>query len=442
MKTIRISAIVIIIFGLLMGYLVFTKGSFRLGLDLSGGTHLLYKADVTGIEEAEIKSLMSALRDVIERRVNLFGVSEPIVQVEEGGLFSSGEQRLIVELPGVTDIEEAVNLIGKTPLLEFKLPVGNFAELIENENVNPEDLFIATGLTGRLVKSASLQFNQAGGGPGGVGLAEPVVILEFNKEGAELFAEITRANIGREMAIFLDGELKSAPVIQQEIVGGTAQISGNFEAEEARDLVRDLNFGALPLPIELSSTQSIGPTLGAEVLAKGVSAGLWGIVLVALFLVLWYRLPGIAAVLSLTIYIILMLAIFKLIPVTLTAAGIAGFILSIGMAVDANILIFERVKEEIIERERGGGKSLEQSIRVGFSRAWLSIRDSNISSILTAIILFWFGTSLVKGFALTFGLGVLISMITAISISRTFLLAIAKEDTDNYMKFFGSGLGK
>jgi protein-export membrane protein SecD len=432
MTKIKIFAVIILILGLLVGFFVFSTESnpdsnfhFKLGLDLSGGTHLLYTADVSDIETSEVRELMGALRDVIERRVNLFGVSEPIVQVEEGGIFNSGEERLIIELPGVTDIEEAIGLIGKTPLLEFKLPRTD-VEITEDTLI--EDVFISTGLTGRMVKRANLQFEQ---GSGGVGLSEPVVILQFNKEGEKLFARLTRENIGREMAIFLDGELKSAPVIQQEILGGSAQISGNFTPEEARTLVRDLNFGALPVPIELSSTQSIGPTLGAEVLSKGVRAGLWGILLISLFLILWYRLPGFLASLSLTIYVILMLTIFKLIPVTLTAAGIAGFILSIGMAVDANILIFERIKEEL------GGKTLEESIRTGFARAWLSIRDSNISSIITAIILFWFGTSLVKGFALTFGLGVLISMITAITISRTLLLSVGSE---KYLKLFNSGV--
>lgn len=432
MTKIRIFAVIILIFGLLVGFFVFSTERnpdsnfhFKLGLDLSGGTHLLYTADVSDIEASEVKELMGALRDVIERRVNLFGVSEPIVQVEEGGLFNSGEERLIIELPGVTNIEEAINLIGKTPLLEFKL-VRRDIEITEDTPI--EDVFISTGLTGRMVKKANLEFRQ---GNGGVGLSEPIVILQFNKEGEELFAQLTRENIGREMAIFLDGELKSAPVIQQEILGGSAQISGNFTPEEARTLVRDLNFGALPVPIKLSSTQSIGPTLGAEVLSKGVRAGLWGILLISLFLILWYRLPGLLASISLTIYVILMLSIFKLIPVTLTAAGIAGFILSIGMAVDANILIFERIKEEL------GGKPLEESIRTGFARAWLSIRDSNISSIITAIILFWFGTSLVKGFALTFGLGVLISMITAITISRTLLLSAGSE---KYLKLFKSGM--
>lgn len=293
---IRIFAVAILILGLFVGFFVFsTEGNpdsnfhFKLGLDLSGGTHLLYTADVSDIEGSEVKELMGALRDVIERRVNLFGVSEPIVQVEEGGIFNSGEERLIVELPGVTDIEEAISLIGKTPLLEFKLPRKDL-EITEDTAI--EDIFVSTGLTGRMVKRANLQFQQ---GDGGVGLSEPVVVLEFNKEGEELFARLTRENIGREMAIFLDGELKSAPIIQQEILGGSAQISGDFTPEEARTLVRDLNFGALPVPIELSTTQSIGPTLGAEVLSKGVRAGIWGILLISLFLILWYRLPGLLA---------------------------------------------------------------------------------------------------------------------------------------------------
>ncbi|MDP6119603.1 MAG: protein translocase subunit SecD [Candidatus Pacebacteria bacterium] len=424
MTALRITAILILIIGVFIGYLALTKDSFKLGLDLSGGTHLAYKADTSEVGRTEVKDLMNALRDVIERRVNLFGVGEPVVQVEEGGLFGNvNDQRLIVELPGVTDVEEAINLIGKTPLLEFRLVKDGESLLAQDPEASVEDILIPTGLTGRMVKRATLQFGQDGLGRTGSALNSPSIGLEFNKDGAELFQKITGENVGEPLAIILDGEVISAPNINTEISGGNAVITGQFTPEEAKELVRDLNFGALPLAIELISTQSIGPSLGAQTVEAGIKAGIWGIILVALFLLLWYRASGLVAILSLSIYIVLMLAIFKLIPVTLTAAGIAGFILSIGMAVDANILIFERMKEELEE----GTPSMEEAVRNGFSRAWLSIRDSNISSIITAIILFWFGTSLVKGFALTFGLGVIVSMITAISISRTFLLAVVPE---------------
>jgi preprotein translocase subunit SecD len=433
MTPLRLSAILIFMAGILVGYLALFNGSFKLGLDLSGGTHLAYRADITEVEKTDIKNSMNALRDVIERRVNIFGVGEPIVQVEEGGLIgSSKEQRLIVELPGVNDVNEAIRLIGRTPLLEFKLIDQDIVLSNSEGEIPEEDPLISTGLTGRMVKKATLEFSQGGGQSGGVGLSEPVVALQFNEEGKELFQKITGENIGEPLAIILDDVIISAPIINAEISGGSAIITGNFTPEEGRELVRDLNFGALPVPIELIGTQSIGPSLGHETVETGINAGLWGLIFVMGFLIFWYRLPGVVAVLSLSIYIIVMLGLFKLIPVTLTAAGIAGFIMSIGMAVDANILIFERVKEEIDE----GTPEMSEAIKNGFSRAWLSIRDSNISSIITAVILFWFGTSLVKGFALTFGIGILVSMFTAISISRTFLLAVAPE---KFNKAFGIG---
>ena len=230
----------------------------------------------------------------------------------------------------------------------------------------------------------------------------------------------------------------SAPVIREPIAGGTATISGGFTPDEARLLVRDLNFGALPLPIELISTQTIGASIGEVALQRGVTAGMYGLLFVALFLLLWYRLPGLVAVVALGIYIAIMLSIFKIIPVTLTAAGIAGFILTIGMAVDANILIFERMKEELKI-----GKDTQEAVKDGFARAWLDIRDGNISSIITAIILFWFGTSLVKGFALVFGIGIIASMLTAITVTRTFLYALGKYENKGFVKaLFGRGFSK
>jgi preprotein translocase subunit SecD len=245
------------------------------------------------------------------------------------------------------------------------------------------------------------------------------VRVDFNAEGAKLFADITGNNVGREVAIFLDGTIVSAPVVQEKIADGTAIISGSFTADQAKELVRNLNLGALPVPITLVSTQSIGATLGDEALHAGVVAGIVGFLALALFMLLWYRIPGLVAVVSLVIYVVLMLVLFKLIPVVLTAAGIAGFILSVGLAVDANILIAERIKEEL-----ANGKKLDAAIREGFARAWLAIRDSNIAHIIAGVILFWFGTSLIKGFALVFGLGVVVSMFSAITISRTFLLAL------------------
>ena len=373
---------------------------------------------------------MTALRDVIERRVNMFGVSEPLVQVEEGGVLGSGrEERLIVELPGVTDVKDAVAMIGQTPLLEFKL-ANEFPGLSEEElqQKTIDEVFSPTGLTGQYLKRATLTFDPNTG--------EPQVTIDFNSEGKKMFGDITRDNIGRVVAIFLDGVPISTPVIREVILEGTAQISGNFKIDEARTLVRNLNYGALPMPISLVSTETIGPSLGTAAVNAGLKAGLWSFVIIAIFLIVWYRLPGLLASIALLIYVILNLAIFKLIPVTLTAAGIAGFVLSLGMAVDANILIFERMKEELKM-----GRTLEDAMKEGFARAWLSIRDSNLSSIITATILYFFATTnIIKGFALVFGIGVLTSMFTAITASRTLLLAMRLKDSKLSRFLFTSGI--
>ena len=413
------------------------KYAFKLGLDLNGGTALTYRADVTKVKSGDIGGAMSSLRDVIERRVNMFGVSEPVVQVENPGIISGNvEHRLSVELPGVTDIGQAVSLIGKTPQLDFRLvrpEAQNFTET-ELQTKTVDEIFVQTGLDGQYLEKAQLQFTSSGSGQIA---GEPIVAITLNGEGKDLFAKITRENKGKILAIFLDGQMISSPVINDEITDGQAIISGGFSGEEAKALVRDLNYGALPVPIELVSTQSIGASLGEDAKTSGVKAGIIGMGLVALFLVFWYRLPGLVASVSLLGYVVLSLAVFKLIPVTFTAAGIAGFILSIGMAVDANVLIFERMKEELRK-----GKSIHDALHEGFSRAWLSIRDSNISSIITAIILFWLGTSAIKGFALTLGIGVMVSMFTAITTSRTFLFAIAPNNSHSKLtKFlFGNGL--
>ena len=400
------------------------------GLDLAGGTHLLYKADTSNLSEVERKESLVSLREVIERRTNLFGVAEPLVQIEESSFVAAErEDRLIVELPGVTDLSEAVRIIGETPLLEFRIE--DETKILETL---PEDRYLAVGLTGRFIQSAELVF--AGGAHGGGLSNEPIVLVHFNQEGSELFEQVTRDNVGQELAIFLDGTVISAPVIREAIAGGTAQISGGFTPEEARSLVRDLNFGALPVPIELISTQSIGPSLGQAILEDGVIAGIFGMLLIGVFMVLWYRLPGVIAFMALIFYIAFMLLVMKLIPITLTAAGIAGLILSLGMAVDANVLIFERMKEEI-----ENGKGMKDAVRNGFSRAWLPIRDGNISSLIAAVILFWFGTSIIEGFALVFALGVLLSMFSAITVTRLVLLAIAPKEGGKVSRFlFSSGI--
>jgi len=432
-KHIIISLALIVAFALLGYFVVRGNGvgerfPFRFGLDLVGGTELVYRADTSNV--AEISDAMESLKEVIERRINIFGVSEPLVQTESAGLVSGNrEERLIVELPGVTDIERAVALIGETPILEFRLAREDSQKILEkNPDATVDEVFKKADLTGRYLSKARVEFDQTSGAP--------LVSLEFDKEGGDLFAKITRENKGQILAIVLDGSILSAPVIVDEISNGRAQITGSFTPTEAKDLVRNLNYGALPVPIELATSKTIGATLGGQALQAGVKAGVIGFVFLMIFMVLWYRLPGLIASLALIMYAILSLAIFKLIPVTLTAAGLAGFILSIGMAVDANILIFERTKEELKK-----GKDIYDAVREGFVRAWLSIRDSNISSIITAFILFWLGTSAVKGFALTLGIGVLVSMFTAITISRTLLLATTIGKMTPIKKFlFSNGI--
>lgn len=433
----RLAALAILLAGAGIAYMVFSAQTggwrpFKLGLDLSGGTQLVYRADLSQIPASEAADSMEALRDTIERRVNLFGVSEPLVQTETAGtLTGSPEQRLLIELPGVTDTQRAIELIGQTPVLEFRMvkPGVDLSTASASSSVN--DLFEPSAITGKELSSAQLQFQGQGN------LAqEPVVVLHFNAEGAQRFADLTRANVGRVFGIFLDGAAISTPVIREAIPNGTAVISGGFSAQQAKDLARNLNYGALPVPISLLSTQSVSGTLGAEAVQDGIMAGLWGLAAVVIFMLVWYRLPGLIAALALIIYAFVSLALFQLVPVTLTAAGIAAFILSVGMAVDANVLIFERVKEEL-----RSGKHIDEALHDGFGRAWPSIRDSNISSMITAVILFWFGTSLIKGFALVFGLGVLVSMLTAITISRTLLFALgihAKTKLTHFL--FSSGL--
>lgn len=434
----RFFTIILLLVGSLVGYfsgytfLYPDKDTFfnyRLGLDLQGGVHLVYKADTSSIKSAEISESMEGLRDVIERRVNMFGVAEPIIQIER----QKDEMRLIVELAGVTNVADAIKMIGETPYLEFKKETPEEIrkkaqeEYKEGDVVDDSLYYEATELTGRYLKKATLEFDQT--------TFEPIIGLEFTKEGRDIFAEITRNNIGKTIAIYLDGVAITAPRVNEEITGGKAQISGQFTAKEAKALVRNLNAGALPIPIELIFQQSIGASLGGDALERGIRAGIYGVVLVAIFLILWYRALGFAAVVALSIYIAILLAIFKLMPITLTAAGIAGFILSIGVAVDANILIFERFKEEA-----QSGKNIKYALREGFKRGWTSIRDSNLSSLITATILYWFSTSLVKGFALTLGIGIVVSLLSALFITRTFLFAISIKKTSLLSSFlFGSG---
>ncbi len=432
----RVWAVGALLCGVLLGYFVYTTEAiptsryhFKLGLDLAGGTELVYKADMSGTPAGERAGALSALQGVIDRRVNLFGVAEPIVQTEQASALSgTTEDRLIVDLPGVTDIDAAVKALGQTPTLEFKLATTS------KVGTTTGTVFTATGLTGRYLSNATLQF----GSGATAGLAAPQILLNFDAEGAKLFEKLTRENVGGTLAIFLDGEPISTPVIQEPIAGGTAVISGRFTAVEARDLVRNLNFGALPVPITLESSSAVGPTLGAAAIAAGVTAALVGFVIVALFMIGWYRLPGVIAVVALAEYLVLMLAVIKVIPVTLTASGIAGLIISLGMAVDANVLIFERTKEEL-----RSGKAPREAVAVGFARAWTAIRDGHLTMIISGVILFWLGTSIVQGFALVFVLGVLASFISAVSVSRVYLMALVPEErTGLWRLLLSSGVRK
>lgn len=373
----------------------FKENPFRLGLDLLGGAHLTYQADLDSISESGRTEAISGIRDVIERRVNLFGVAEPVVQV-------SGKNRLIVELAGIKDVNQAIKLIGETPYLDFRELKGEY-----NDKTTFGD-FSITQLNGKFLQKSNLGFDQTTG--------KPIIELSFNDEGAKIFEELTGRNINKPLGIFLDGAPLSLPIVQNKISGGKAVINGKFTVQEAKNLVQRLNAGALPVPIKLISQKTVEASLGQESLKSSLVSGLYAFLFVGLFMIVWYRLPGIVAILALLVYTAFVLALFKLIPVTLTLSGIAGFILSVGMAVDANILIFARMREEF-----RSGKSFDSAVKEGPLRAWPSIRDSNISTLLTCLVLYLFTTSVVKGFALTLVVGVIISMFTAIYVSRLLL---------------------
>ncbi len=413
----------------------FKEVDFQLGLDLQGGAHLLYQADLTGVPDAEVGDRMRALRDLIERRVDNFGIGEPVVQVKG--------DRLIVELPGIDDQEEAINQIGETPFLEFKIEssvekleqisekrneIGeylekSFAEInlvedfeklqeVENWELAFEEGFDSFGLTGRFLVNAQVNIHQMTG--------QPLVSLSFDNEGAKILQEITKENIGKAIATYLDNEIIQIATIQEEVPGGQAQISGNLTLEESRNLVRDLKIGALPVPIHLISQQSVGPALGQESLSRSITAGIFGLLAVMVFMIVYYKMFGVLASVSLLIYVVLVLFFFKLISVTLTLSGIAGFILSVGMAIDANILIFSRIREELKDQ-----KSFEKAVAEGFLRAWPSIRDGNLTTILVAFILFFVSTSFVQGFATVLIFGILISIFTAMVITKSLILCFS-----------------
>ena len=520
------------------------EAPWKLGLDLLGGTHLEYEADMSGIPSGQRDDALAGVRDVIERRINAFGVAEPLVQTERDG----SHYRIIVELAGIKDVNQAIKMIGETPTLDFRTQAvapapgattltapaltpamiaynatakkkadmvnklalakgADFAALAKQysedpgskdkggdlgyftkdqmvapfadavfalkvgeitkvpvlsqfgyhiikktgdktvngvEQVSASHILIATQsppappvdqtpgwtvtqLSGKDLSRAAVIFDPQSG--------EPTVQLTWNAEGQKLFGDITGANVGKPLGIFLDGQLISAPTVQAKITGGTAVISGNFTLDETKTLARRLNAGALPVPISLITQQTVDATLGSASLTRSLFAGIIGFLAVVLFMLLIYRLPGLMAAFALSVYTALTLGVFKLLGVTMTLAGIAGFILSIGMAVDANVLIFERVKEEI-RNNRTMGEALSE----GFKRAWNSIRDSNISSLITCAILIWFGTSTVRGFAITLAIGILLSMFTAIIVTRNFIRSAIGERVSRHLWLIGSHL--
>ena len=364
----------------------------KFGLDLIGGSKLVLQAQPTADVPKITPDVMDSLLYSIENRVNALGVSETVVQ-------KIGTDRLLIEIPNISDPQKAKDYLGKTANLEFKKQIKGF---------NGEETWVSTGVSGKDLKTSYLGTDQTG--------KEWHINFVLNDKRAKKFGKLTSTMVGKPLGIFFDNELVSSPVVNTPITGGEGYISGSFSKEEAQNMVNLLNAGALPVPAVIIEENTVGPTLGIDSLHKSEIAGLVGIGLVMLFMVVYYRVPGFIANIALTVYALLIFAIFKLIPVTLTLAGIAGFILSIGMAVDANILIFERTKEELRI-----GRTLFAAINAGFERAFTSIFDSNMTTIITCSILYMFGTSIVKGFALTLAIGVLVSMFTAITVTKNFM---------------------
>jgi preprotein translocase subunit SecD len=417
------------------------------GLDLQGGLRVLLEADLPS--DVEVTSdQMDTSREIIENRVNGLGVTEPVIQV-------AGNRRILVELPGIGDPEEAVATIKETGLLEF-VDMGYIASqdiaildgqiiktdfetsqdevgegLDSEQTEDPSDPLARvykTVMTGAILEDAGVTRSQTG---------QLSVGFTLTDEGSDIFGTYTSEHVGQFLAIVLDKRVISIPRIESGITTGQGSISGTFTYEEANNLAIQLRYGALPIPLKVVESKSVGPTLGQDSLEKSTIAGVIGLVVVMLFMAFYYRLPGVVADIALLVYATITFALFKTIPVTLTLPGIAGFVLSIGVAVDANVLIFERMKEEL-----RSGRTLQQAIDLGFSRAWPSIRDSNLSTLITCAILIWFGNtfgaSIVKGFAITLGMGVLASMFSAITVTRTFLhLVLDRVKLTEHPRWFG-----
>jgi preprotein translocase subunit SecD len=397
----------------------FGRQGLTLGLDLKGGAYLVYEADLSKKDAAQtVDQVMTSVLSKIERRANAFGVKEPIIQRQ-------GENRILVQLPGEKNVDEAKKLIGQVALLEFKETTSDASGQPQKDDKGEILWNIARGtgsggqekdLTGKYLKPNSRVVLKPN-------TNEPEVAFEWNDEGAVLFEQITKRNINKPLGIFLDNQLISYPTVRA-VIKSSGIIEG-MDMKEAQNLSIQLNSGSLDVPLTVIQEQSVDATLGADSIKKSVVAGAIGLLLVILFMLLYYRMAGVVAALALIIYGIIITAIFKLVPVTLTMAGIAAAVVSVGMAVDANILIFERTKEEL-----RAGRTLGAAVDAGFNRAWLAIRDSNVTTFIACIVLYWFGDTfgafMVKGFALTLFIGVALSMFTAITVSRLFLVMIVR----------------
>jgi preprotein translocase subunit SecD len=400
----------------------------RLGLDLVGGVQALLEADLPEGTAIEAEKMSTATR-IVENRVNGLGVTEALVQ-------QAGEKRIVVELPGVEDPLEAISTIQETGLLEFvdmgfnPLPAGTIVvtDFAAAETPDTSEPLLHTVMTGDAIENVQVTRDQTG---------NYAIQFELNSEGADIFSEYTTSNVGNHLGIVLDNTVISAPRVDEPITEGEGIISGAFDLESANALAVQLRYGSLPIPLKVVETRTIGPTLGQDSLQKSLVALLIGFIIVILFMGIYYRLPGILADVSIIIYALVTFAIFRYLPVTLTLPGIAGFMLSTGSALDANILIFERLKEEL-----RAGRGLNQAVDIAWKRAWPSIRDSNIATLITCGILFWFGSAfgatIVKGFSLTLAIGVVISLFTAIVVTRTFLnLVLPYVKEKNFTRWFG-----
>ncbi len=391
-----------------LGVSIPTKFPLKYGLDLAGGSHLVFEANTKSLSEGERGRVIEGLKENIQRRVNMYGLSETLVQTSRSG----DKLRLIVELPGVKNVNEAIGLIGQTAVLDFRQ---------QKEATDAAAGFIPTGLTGADLQSAGIDFDHD--------TNQPVITLQFTEKGGKKFANITKKNVGKILAIFLDKTPLSFPKVEEPIKGGRAIIRGNFDLKTAKKMAAQLNAGALPVSVKLVEQRTVEATLGKEAVKRSVRAGLVGLFCVMFFMAAYYGKMGLFADLSLVVYGLISFTLYRLIPITLTLPGVAGFILSVGMAVDANILIFERMREEL-----RAGKEQAVAQELAFGRAWDSIRDANICTIITAFVLFnpfeWNFlpmAGMVRGFALTLGLGVIISLFTGIVVTRTLIRVLAGE---------------